>query len=505
MKKTLIQSSISAAILSFSSLAMADSCNTASPFISGSSYSAGDVVIVDGETYQCKIAGWCQSSSDFHYRPGSGLNWSDAWQEKSCASNSSSTIEDNTQAGSNASENENIDANTGNESTTSTENTASQVLDDDKHLKLDMNKSHLRFITVKKEHVAEVQRFESINGALAADGQLTFSIDLASVNTQIDIRDSRIQEYLFESALMPKMHFTTHINMAIIDELQQGQLLRVNVDGELEIHGEKKSVNADISIVKVGDEINVFSNQAMIIKSADFSLDGGIELLRQIASLSSIGETVPVYFDLTFAVENSQAPEKLAVPDAPSHLMISWNSMAQEIELSWQDNADNETGYVLQRREAAGPWASVTGLAENSESYSDSTDVAAVLQYRVFAMNDSVSSAMSNVAEIDMALYLTDQPNGNDSNNNNADNNNDSNTDSGNAADPATGANLYAEMGCVGCHGEDGQSPISLFNNVMQQAELSYYIETEMPYGNASSCEGSCADDIASYIIKDFY
>ncbi|MGE8674208.1 MAG: PKD domain-containing protein, partial [Achromobacter kerstersii] len=47
----------------------------------GTTYAAGDKVSNGGKNYQCKIwpyTAWC-STSPFHYAPGKGLNWDQAW------------------------------------------------------------------------------------------------------------------------------------------------------------------------------------------------------------------------------------------------------------------------------------------------------------------------------------------------------------------------------------------------------------------------------------------
>ncbi|WP_368166098.1 glycosyl hydrolase family 18 protein [Aeromonas sp. R9-1] len=51
------------------------------PYEAGKSYGAGDVVSNVGALYQCKefpYSGWC-GASPYHYEPGVGVNWSDAW------------------------------------------------------------------------------------------------------------------------------------------------------------------------------------------------------------------------------------------------------------------------------------------------------------------------------------------------------------------------------------------------------------------------------------------
>ncbi|MCE7566797.1 chitinase [Aliivibrio fischeri] len=46
---------------------------------SGTNYAAGDEVQNLNQKYRCDIGGWCSSSSDWAYAPGTGSNWQDAW------------------------------------------------------------------------------------------------------------------------------------------------------------------------------------------------------------------------------------------------------------------------------------------------------------------------------------------------------------------------------------------------------------------------------------------
>ena len=49
---------------------------------SGKSYQYGDTVVNRGAIYECLVAGWCASSSDWAYEPGAGLYWGEAWALK---------------------------------------------------------------------------------------------------------------------------------------------------------------------------------------------------------------------------------------------------------------------------------------------------------------------------------------------------------------------------------------------------------------------------------------
>ena len=72
------------------------------------------------------------------------------------------------------------------------------------------------------------------------------------------------------------------------------------------------------------------------------------------------------------------------------------------INLSWQDNSTNETGFIVQRRdEYHYSWVELGRTAANSTTFSDSDDAflaATIYQYRVQAINATGPSVFSNVA-----------------------------------------------------------------------------------------------------------
>jgi hypothetical protein len=79
-------------------------------------------------------------------------------------------------------------------------------------------------------------------------------------------------------------------------------------------------------------------------------------------------------------------------------------SFSQSIDLTWQDNSDNETGFYVERAEVLsqgeyGEFFTIATLEENSESYTDSEVVLkTTYAYRVRAYNSHGSSGYTNVA-----------------------------------------------------------------------------------------------------------
>lgn len=63
--------------------------------------------------------------------------------------------------------------------------------------KLNSSESSLHFISIKKSSVAEIHHFKSISGDVDAQGGISIAINLASVESNIPIRNERMQNMLF--------------------------------------------------------------------------------------------------------------------------------------------------------------------------------------------------------------------------------------------------------------------------------------------------------------------
>ncbi len=70
---------------------------------------------------------------------------------------------------------------------------------------------------------------------------------------------------------------------------------------QLSLHGMVKNVDFEAVVVKLGDKLVVTSAKPIIIKAADYGLEGGIAMLQKLAKLPSIATAVPVNFVLTFS------------------------------------------------------------------------------------------------------------------------------------------------------------------------------------------------------------
>ncbi|MCK5148277.1 fibronectin type III domain-containing protein [bacterium] len=73
---------------------------------------------------------------------------------------------------------------------------------------------------------------------------------------------------------------------------------------------------------------------------------------------------------------------------------------SNRIDLSWMDNASDETGFKIERKSGTNAFSLLTTVSSNSNSYSDHTvDGSTIYTYRVFATDGTTDSDYSNEAE----------------------------------------------------------------------------------------------------------
>jgi len=168
------------------------------------------------------------------------------------------------------------------------------------HWSLDNDSSSLSFVTVKAEHVAEVHTFDMLSGIIDDVGDVEITIELASVNTMIPIRNERMQEMLFETNMFPEATVTGKINLDLLTGLDAGTSYARQINFQLSLHGQSVDMAADVQITRT-DEGAVFSTlKPIVVMSDSFALTAGVEKLREVAGLPSISRAVPVSFTVVF-------------------------------------------------------------------------------------------------------------------------------------------------------------------------------------------------------------
>jgi hypothetical protein len=169
---------------------------------------------------------------------------------------------------------------------------------------LDNNNSQISFVSVKAGDAGEVHRFTEISGGLSADGNASVTIQLASVDTLIPLRDERMRELLFQTDMFPTASLSAAIDMDTLNAIEPGNSMDMATNLELDLHGHKVTLAADMIVARLGDrKLMVSSRKPIIVNASSVDLVTGVEALREIAGLSSISKAVPVSFVLTFEAD----------------------------------------------------------------------------------------------------------------------------------------------------------------------------------------------------------
>ncbi|AWB68664.1 YceI family protein [Saccharobesus litoralis] len=166
----------------------------------------------------------------------------------------------------------------------------------------DQSNSTIHFLSTKKQHIVEVHSFDRFTANVADNGDVSIKIDLTSVNTAIPIRNERMQKFLFETTQFSSATLTAKVEPSVLKQLGVGQTIKQTVVAQLSIHGETQAVSVDVSVTGLqnGGAL-VQSVKPLLIDARQFGMTAGVDKLKELAGLPSIGYVVPVTFSLNLA------------------------------------------------------------------------------------------------------------------------------------------------------------------------------------------------------------
>lgn len=170
---------------------------------------------------------------------------------------------------------------------------------DDSEWTIDNDASHLHFVSVKNNQIGEVSTFETLKGHLSGNGQFALEILLDSVNTNIEIRDQRMKEHLFDSKKNIAFIVNGSFDLSKIDDQKVGTSSQHTLEATIQLGNETVDIKAPVVIQTLADDqLRVTSVSPVIIATSSLKLDQGVDKLKSLAGLRSINRVVPVTFDL---------------------------------------------------------------------------------------------------------------------------------------------------------------------------------------------------------------
>lgn len=138
--------------------------------------------------------------------------------------------------------------------------------------------------------------------------------------------------------------------------------------------GKKNIVLSDFINIKIGDKINVIN---LYGEKKEILLEG--------------------YFEINESPQFVEIIESIIPPSTPSNLTAQ-AVFPSQINLTWQDNSNNENGFKIERKTGAtGTYSQIATVSANVSSYSNTGLTAnTTYYYRVRAYNTAGNSSYSN-------------------------------------------------------------------------------------------------------------
>lgn len=166
---------------------------------------------------------------------------------------------------------------------------------------LDGAASSFYYVTSKAAAVSEVNTFGGLGGGIADDGTATLTIDLATVNTAVEIRDQRMRDIVFKVAEFPAASVTVMVDAAELAAMPAGALGTGSHTATVNLHGMSADLVAELQVIKLDeDTIQVQLAKPLLVGAASFGLVEAVEELKTLAGLPSITPNVVVDFTLVY-------------------------------------------------------------------------------------------------------------------------------------------------------------------------------------------------------------
>lgn len=165
--------------------------------------------------------------------------------------------------------------------------------------------SHVYMQSVKKNLIFETHKFTVVEGRIDEDGKVSIMIELASLETGIDVRNVRMRFLFFETFKFPTAKVTATLDKAALQDLLIKNRVAITLRFTLNLHGVEKEIEAPVVVTRIIDNaVSVATVKPIIIRAADFELTAGIARLAEAAGGFLIAPAASISFDLIFEGAN---------------------------------------------------------------------------------------------------------------------------------------------------------------------------------------------------------
>lgn len=162
------------------------------------------------------------------------------------------------------------------------------------------DESLIAFGSVKKDVVGEVHTFSEVAGTVSDSGDVAITIQLGSVETNIDIRNERMIEHVFKG-MDAVAELNGSVDMDDVSELAVGATTVTDFEGTLSLAGVTSDIETELFVARLSeDRVLVTTSDIIMLSTADIGVNAGVDKLMELAKLPGITRVSPATVRMVF-------------------------------------------------------------------------------------------------------------------------------------------------------------------------------------------------------------
>jgi outer membrane protein OmpA-like peptidoglycan-associated protein len=167
---------------------------------------------------------------------------------------------------------------------------------------LDPAHSHVYMQTEKLNKIIEKHPFTRVQGKVDKEGNASVKIDLASLETGIDLRNVRMRFLLFETYKFLDAEITARLDKAKLAELAAKKNVTYPLTMKVNMHGVTNEFTTEVSVTRTGDNtVTVATVKPIVVSAESYGFTQGLAKLSDAMGGINIVPSSSITFDLAFA------------------------------------------------------------------------------------------------------------------------------------------------------------------------------------------------------------
>ncbi len=156
--------------------------------------------------------------------------------------------------------------------------------------------------TAKANAIIETHQFTAVEGSVSKDGEATVKIDLASIETGVDVRDVRLRFLLFEAFKFPRAEISARLDKGKLQALSTETRVSYPLKLTVSMHGVTKDQETLVWVTRLNNNtVSVATAKPIIVTAESFGLSNGVVKLSEAVGGTAIVSAASITFDLVFA------------------------------------------------------------------------------------------------------------------------------------------------------------------------------------------------------------